>query len=390
MGGGEVRVLAFNWRDRSHPQAGGAEKNIHEFGKRMVESGHEFVLVCGMYQGASREETMDGFRVVRGGGSFSVYLAAPLMYMRERRVFRPDIIIDDINGIPFFTPIFTRRPRVGLFHHRVGDIFKRELPFPLSRLGMFLEEHLLPLLYTGTEMVTVSDSSRSELVDLGFPHERIHIIYNGVDTRTYTPSMGVKTEAPSICYVGRLKRYKRVEILLRAVKGLTDEFPDLMLRIAGKGDDRERLEGLVRDLGIEDHVEFMGFVSTEEKLDLLRSSWAFAMPSVKEGWGITGLEANACGTPVVAFDVPGLRDSVSRGVSGLLAVDENGFADAMASILRDEELRSQLSVGAREWSLQFDWDASAVKLMGVLERVRDNGHSRALECTQAAMGDGTI
>ncbi len=368
-----MRVVAFNWRDRTHPQAGGAEKNIHELGKRLAARGHEFTLFCALHDGAEREEWMDGFRVIRRGGSYSVYLAALAHYRGVVRSCRPDVIIDDINGIPFFTPVYSRVPRIGLFHHRVGDIFKRELPFPLSRVGMFIEDHLLPLLYAGDEMVTVSDSSRSDLVSMGFSEERIHVVFNGVDTSRYTPSYEDKASVPTICYVGRLKRYKRIDILLRASHRLVGEFPDLRVSIAGKGDDQGRLEGLARDLGLEGVVEFMGFVPADEKLDLLRRSWVFTMPSEKEGWGITTLEANACGTPVVAFDVPGLRDSVDHGRSGLLVEDEEGFGEAIASILRDVDLRSDLSRGAREWSTRYDWDVSAARLLEILERVGRRG-----------------
>jgi glycosyltransferase involved in cell wall biosynthesis len=370
-----MKVLAFNWRDRTHPQAGGAEKNIHEFGKRLVDAGHDFTLCCGMYKGAEKEEMIDGFRVVRRGGNFSVYLTAPITYMLEKRSFRPDVIIDDINGIPFFTPLYTRGPRIGLFHHRVGEIFKKELPFPLHHLGLFLEDRLFPRFYRKYEMVTVSPSSMSELVNLGFSNEKIHIVHNGVETKKYTPSFEDRDEKPTLCYVGRLKRYKRVEILLRAVKRLSEDFPDIRLRVAGKGDDAERLEEMAKELGMEDHVEFLGFITSEEKLDLLRRSWVFAMPSEKEGWGITGLEANACGTPVVAFDVPGLRDSVKHGISGLLAKDDDGFHNAIGSILSDDELRRTLSHSAREWSLNYDWDVSAVKMIKLLEGVMDNGRS---------------
>ncbi len=367
-----MRVLAFNWRDRTHPQAGGAEKNIHELGKRMVEGGHEFTLLCGMYEGAEEREIVDGFSVIRRGGNYSVYFAAPLHYLIRMRDYQPDVIIDDINGIPFFTPFFSKTPLVGLFHHRVGEIFKKELPFPICHIGTFIEDHLLPLMYMKNEMVTVSDSSKSELVDLGFPEENIHIVYNGVDTKFYTPSWGVKAEHPTICYLGRLKRYKRVDILLRTADHLRRDFPNLEVRIAGKGDDLERLKAITEELDLGDCVDFLGFITAEEKLNLLRRSWLFTMPSEKEGWGITSLEANACGTPVVAFNVPGLRDSVLHGKSGLLVENETGFIEAITSLFLDEELRSKLSKGAREWSLKYDWDVSAMKMINLLESVQGN------------------
>lgn len=259
---------------------------------------------------------------------------------------------------------------MALFHHRVGEIFKKELPFPFSQAGMFMESHLLPLVYSRTQMMTVSDSSRSELIAMGLDEGRIQVSYSGINVDGGAPDPGAKDADPSVCYVGRLKRYKRLDILLRAALDLSAEFPTLKVRLAGKGDDSRRLEALARELGVSDRVEFLGFVTEEEKVALLRRSWVFAMPSEKEGWGLTAVEANACGTPVVAFRVPGLLDSVSDGRSGLLVEDERGFKEALASVLRDRRLRARLSKGAREWAARFSWDDYAARTIDILDRVR--------------------
>lgn len=360
-----MNILFFNWRDRLHPEAGGAEENLHEIGKRLVEKGYEVSLICGSFKGCDRELMIDKMKVYRVGGRFSVYLFAPLKYWFGK--FKPDIIVDDINGIPFLSPLFSRKPVVAIFHHRVGKIFEGELSFPFSRIGLFIEDHLMPRVYKKKPFITVSESSRTELIELGLHERNIKIVHNGVNTEHYTPCSSRKSEKPTLLYLGRLKLYKRVDILIRSMVRIGEFFPDVTLNIVGKGDDEDRLKKMVMELNLSDKVKFHGFVDERKKLDMLQSSWLMLIPSEKEGWGITALEANACGTPVIAFDVPGLRDSVKNGYSGILCDNEVEFRDAVIDQLKEKDQRERLSANARDWSLKFQWDKSADEFINVMK-----------------------
>lgn len=372
-----MKIIAFNWRDRTHPEGGGAEENIHMLGSGLIKKGHEFHLICGKYKGSKKFEVINGVNIHRIGGRFSIYILAPLYYLYKFRKKKPDLIIDDINGIPFFTPLFSRKPKLAIFHHKVGDIFNKELPFPANRIGRFIEDKIIPFLYKNTKFVTVSNSSKIELIDLGIKESSIDIVYNGVDTERYSPGIIPKSNHPTLIYLGRLKKYKRVDVLLRSINELKQKGMRVKLEIVGQGDDEKRLKDLREELGIDDIVKFHGFINEESKLQLLRQSWLFIMPSEKEGWGITSIEANACGIPVIAFNVPGLRDSVKHGISGILVETEEEFIQMIEKCIVDQDLLMNYSEGARKWSLQFDWSRSVDRLEDIIgqlnkETLRNN------------------
>lgn len=350
-----LRILIFNWRDVTHPQAGGAERYVHEIGKRLAKK-HEVTLFCGRYPGAPKREEIEGIEVVRGGGKYTTYVHAATTYLVK---FRGDydIVVDSINGVPFFTPVYTRKPVVAVVHHVVGwRIFRRELPFPLAVLG-YLAERSVPRLYRNRAFVTVSKSSKEELLKFGIDERIVTVIPNGVDLK---PTTGKKSNRPSIVYLGRIKRYKRVDHVLRAFGIVKRNVPDAELIVAGRGDYRDLLK-LANDLGIE--VRFLGEVDEATKRDVLSKAWVYVIASTKEGWGISVIEANACGTPAIAYDVPGLRDSVRHGFNGLLVEDGNvkALADAIVKVLEDEGLRGRLSRNAIRWAKRFSWDRSAEK-----------------------------
>ena len=365
-----MKILFFNWRDITHPQAGGCELNLHEIAKRLVEQGHDVTLFCGAYEACNPYEYVDGIEVIRKGGKYSVYVFAFLTYISFLRKRKYDVVVDDINGIPFFTMLYVGRPKIAVLHHLVKNIFSKELPFMFRPIG-YTAEWLIPKLYRNIVFVTVSKSSKEEMIEAGIPRDHIEIIHNGI-TSMYTPNWELKTPYPHILYVGRLKKYKQMDHLLHAVSFLRKSIPQVRLSIVGTGDNEEDLKQLAKKLHIDDIVTFHGFVMEEEKLRLIQSAWVFVTPSSKEGWGLTVIEANACGTPAIAYNVQGLRDSILDGETGLLVQQNRGFerlAEVVTEFLENTKLRQELSTKAVEWSKRFSWDNCAREFLQLLQEV---------------------
>ena len=365
-----MKILFFNWRDITHPLAGGCEVNLHELGKRIVEKGNEVTLVCGEYKGCKKREIIDGIEIIRRGGKYTVYICAFLEYIRSLRKRNYDVIIDEINGVPFFTSLYTKKPVIAFVHHVTKNIFFRELPFMFALIG-YVIERLIPLFYRRSIFITVSNSSKEELIEIGVPEDKIKVIHNGI-SNTYNPDWSKKSSFPHILYLGRLKKYKRLDHLIRAMKLVKKEVEDAKLSIAGSGDVEEELKKMVEELNLSNHVEFYGYVNEEKKKDLLQSAWVFVTPSQKEGWGLTVIEANACGTPAIAYDVPGLKDSIRNGETGLLVAngDIHKLAESIIRVLKDEKLREKLSKNALNWSKNFSWDESSERFLEILKLVK--------------------
>jgi glycosyltransferase involved in cell wall biosynthesis len=366
-----VRILIVNWRDIDHPWAGGGEVNIHEQAKRWVQWGHQVTMLCGGYpirhRGAPKDTVVDGVRIIRRGGRFTVYHRAALYYLRHLRG-QFDVVIDVANGIPMWTPLYCRLPKIVLFHHIHLKQWFVELPWPLAIFGWFLERFVVRLVYGGVPAVAISESTRQELRQVGFDPAKVAVVRPGLDHARYGVD-SVRPEPRRLVYVGRLRHYKRLDTLIRLTKDLSAEFPDIKLDVVGIGEDRPYLEGLVGREGVADRVVFHGYADHDEKVRLLQQGWVFVMPSLNEGWGISVLEANACGLPAVAFDVPGLNESIRDGETGLLGRSYEELRDRVRTLFVDPDQRRRLSEEAARWSAQFDWDATARQLLGVLGAV---------------------
>ncbi len=372
----KLRILALNWRCTRHPQAGGAETNIFEQARWWVANGHDVTIVCadpGRAHAPSCHETIDGINVRRMGGRLTVYPLAALYMLRHAHRF--DRVLDIANGIPFFTPLITRTPTVLMVHHVHHQQWFAEFPRPLASMGWFVERCIVPRIYQRHAVIAVSPTTRDALVGTGFDPARVAIVYSGVAdigdaARHAINRPTLDTDTPRIAYVGRIKAYKRVELLVRAVSVLRAEFPALHLDIVGTGDAQPSIESLIDQLGLQASVTLHGFVDEKTKGEILRRATAFATPSMHEGWGLSVIEANTFGCPAVAYDVPGLRNAIRHGETGLLASDDLGFQQAIAAILRDPDLRGRLAGGAREWSSQFGWGKCADTTLQVLRARR--------------------
>ncbi len=359
------RILIFNWRDTRHIFAGGAEVYIQEIAKRFVTQGDYVTLFCGNDGRSPRNEIVDGVHVVRRGGFFFVYVWAFLYYFTQFRG-QYDIIIDCHNGVPFFTPFYVKEPVICVVHHIHQEVFRRSLSFPFAQIACSLESDIMPLVYRNINFVTVSESSRNEMVEHGLIGKSIEIVYNGVDLDIFKPAK--KNPTPMVVYLGRLKAYKSIDILITAFRILIDRTPDVSLFIVGSGEEENHLKRLTHQLGLDKNIIFTGKVSDEEKIDLLQKAWVMVNPSFMEGWGITTIEANACGTPVIGADVPGLRDSIQDFKTGYLVAhgDSKSFASHMLAIIEDTKLRKEMSEKSIEWAQNFSWDKSVRQLHSVI------------------------
>jgi cellulose synthase/poly-beta-1,6-N-acetylglucosamine synthase-like glycosyltransferase/glycosyltransferase involved in cell wall biosynthesis/O-antigen/teichoic acid export membrane protein len=366
-----LRILIFNWRDKKHVWSGGAEVYIHEIAKRLVKGGNQVTLFCGNDGKNPDNETVDGIRIVRRGGFYMVYFWAIVYYLAKFRD-KFDVVIDSENGIPFFSPLFVKEPVICLVHHVHKDIILNtlKLPFylkPVAFIAKQLESLLMPAVYSGTQMVTVSESSKNDMEELGFGKIKpIQVINPGVDLTSFFP--GEKTTNPSILYLGRIKAYKSIGTVIQAMSKVVEINPSATLKIAGFGEERINLEKLTKKLKLQKSVQFLGKVNDIEKTNLMRSSWLFVYPSTKEGFGISSIEASASGTPVIASNVSGLKDSVKNRESGLLVAQDNidEWANKINLLINDRKLRETLEKNSLLWAQNFTWERSREKLTYVI------------------------
>jgi glycosyltransferase involved in cell wall biosynthesis len=356
-----VNILLVNWQDVGNPQAGGAEIHLFELFSRLAARGHRVRLTCSGWPGGAPQEMVQGIEVHRTGGRHSFALKARGAVRRALAAEPPDIVCEDINKLPLFLAGMTRLPFCAIIPHLFGGTAFEEAAWPMAAT-VWLAEQPLPFAYRRAGFHAISESTRDDLVARGVDGHHIRVIHPGVDCVRYRPDPAVgRTADPTFVYVGRLKRYKNVDVAIRALALARKERPDLRLDIAGGGDHLAELRQLAADAGQADAVRFLGFVSEEEKLRLFRSAWANVFPSPKEGWGITVMEAAACGTPSIASDSPGLRDSVRAGTTGWLV--PHGDAAALArqylALAGDRGLVDRFGAAARQHAETLTWDAAA-------------------------------
>jgi len=354
------KLLVLNWQDIRNPQAGGAEVHLHEIFGRLAQRGHQVSLLCSGWPGASMHDVVDGINVHRVGGRHSFALRAAPYYRRKLLDRQFDLVVEDINKIPLYSPLWVRPPVVALIPHLFGSTAFQEASPPLAA-AVWLAERPLSHFYENAPFVAISESTADDLVTRGLQRSSVRVIRPGIDHSRFRPDPTVpRFEIPTFVYLGRLKRYKGLEAVIDAVARLARDGLDARLLVAGKGDHESALRGYAT-LQAPGRVGFLGFIPESEKITLLRRAWATVYPSPKEGWGITNVEAAACGTPALASDSPGLRESVAHEESGLLVPhnDVEGWMLALRRIAEDAELRARLQAGAIGFAGGFGWDRTA-------------------------------
>ena len=359
---GVRRVHVLGWRDFADRDAGGSERHAHEFMTRFAAAGLDVTHRTSAAVGLDAAENRSGYKVVRRGGRVTLFpraVASELVH----RTGRFDALIEIWNAVPFMSPVWCRKPRICFLHHIHGPMWEQILPKPLAKMGEILESRLAPPFYRRTTMLTPSDATRDELIELGFHRERVTAVPNGVDP-IFHPG-GERSPAPLVAAVGRLAPVKRFDRLIEAALVAQKRMPTMQLVIGGEGPELPRLQGIVATAGAQSWITFAGRLNNDELLTLYRRAWLVASASLAEGWGLTLTEAAACGTPAVATDISGHRCSVVDGVTGVLApVDSLG--EAIAEILDDDAVRRQMGKAARARAETLTWESSALGVIKAL------------------------
>lgn len=346
-----MKILMLSWRDKKNPKKGGAEVVTDKYLSGLASKGHEVTLLTSSFSNAKKKEQYNGYKIIRKGGTLGVYFYGWLYALKHKNEF--DVIIDQINTIPFFTFLgIPKNKRICFIHQLCQNVWFWESGFPINWIG-YLFENIYLKFYRNTRVITVSNSTKEDLVNKGFT--KVSVIENAID---FKPAGSVATKKSNqLCFVGRLKNSKRVHDCIKAVSLVKDKLPDLTLKIVGVGDKRyeNKLKKMVKELNLEKNIEFLGSVNLEERNKIMAESEAILVTSVREGWGLIVTEANANGTLAITYDVHGLRDANKTGVICGNNTPEN-LSEKIVELLNDKSMIISKSEKALRFSYDYvDW-----------------------------------
>lgn len=362
-----MNILIFSWRGPGHPNFGGAEIATHEHSKAWVKAGHEVTLFTSSVPNLLQRETIDGIKIVRKGNQLvSVQLHAFFWYLFKNGS-KFDLVVDQFHGIPFFTPLFVRTKKLAFIHEVAKEVWwTNHLSIPanyiLGCLGYFFEP-LIFLLYRNIPFLTVSQSTKKDLIDWAVPAKNITVVHNGV---TALPVKLNKEGFPTLIFLGAIAKDKGIEDAFEVFYLLFKNNPKWQFWIVGKGEDE-----YLKRFSATKNVNFFGFVNEQKKFELLAKAHVMINPSYREGWGLVNIEANSVGTPVVAYDVAGCRDSIENGITGFLCPKKNisCLAETCVQLVSDNKLYERISLQALAWSKTFSWKMSANESLDLLHKI---------------------
>ncbi|MGC8657382.1 MAG: glycosyltransferase family 4 protein, partial [Thermoplasmata archaeon] len=298
-----MNILAFNWRDPKNPLAGGAEEYLFNILSIISKDNNKITYFVASFPGSIPKEEGNNYTIIRKGNRFTVYLHAALFYIKNRKKY--DVVIDSINTVPFFTPLYVwKNKKIAIIHHIGGwKTIRKELPL-IPSIVAYVAEKSIPFFYKKTDIITISNSTKEDLLKKNIDGKHIKIIWSGVKATKKDYNEIKKASVPTVVYIGRVKSSKNIDHLINAFKIVKSRIKNAELIIGGKGDldCYNILKNLTKENDI-DGVHFLGELSEEDKVKYLESAWVFVYPSSKEGWGISVIEANSCGTPVIGYDV---------------------------------------------------------------------------------------
>ncbi|MGH2875454.1 MAG: glycosyltransferase family 4 protein [Solirubrobacteraceae bacterium] len=383
-----LHILVLSDRDWTHPQGGGTGTNLHSQVQRWLDWGHRVSVISCSYPRAAACERLGALTLHRIGGRSTVF---PRAIVAQARGLVPDadVILEVVNGITFLTPLWCRVPRVTLVHHIHADHYVRELGTPGRIAALALETLPLRLLYRRSRFLTISEASARDIAAHGIARERIEVSYLGVEHDQFGPEPALRASRPTLLYLGRLKRYKRIEVVLDVLT----RNPAAVLEIAGEGDHRPALEAEIDARGLRERVTMHGHVSEERKLELYRRAWVNITTSSAEGWGLSVTEAGACATPSAALRLGGLAEAIDDGRTGVLAETPAELATKVGRVLADPALRDALGRAAHARASEFTWDATARRTLQLLDAERRRAHpgaTPAVGCEPSDVGDALV
>jgi len=353
------KILILNRRDIRNPSGGGAELYTHEIAKALVRKGHEAEIFSGRFQGAPVEERIDHVRYLRKGNELTVHLYGFLYALKNRRNF--NLIIDEFNGLGFFTFLFSRG--VLLIHQLYKEFWLRELGLP----GFFpyMIEPVFLRRYRKRPAITVSESTKEDLIALGFRGKNIHIVMNALKDAPLS-SVPLKESVPTLIFLGRLRSTKRPEDAIKVYRRVKEKIPEARLWVVGKGPEEGSLKGLAAG---DPDITFFGWQADEKKLELLARAHILLVPGVREGFGINVIEAASRATPAVGYDVAGLRDSIRDGKTGFLAKNVEDASEKAIRLLEDKGLYLRMAGECLAYAKDFNWEKRGEEFVRLIERL---------------------
>jgi glycosyltransferase involved in cell wall biosynthesis len=372
VGDKRYHFVVVSYRDIRHPEFGGAEVIIYEIFRRYAAAGHRVSFLTGHWRGAAESETIEGMEIHRFGNQYNFNFLVPGRLRRLLAETPADLVVEDINKIPFFTPVFQKQsPVLGVVPHLFGTTVFQQAPFPLA-LYVYLYEQFIPMAYRGCRFSVLSNTTCEDLMARGIPRERMRLIRGGLDHDYHKPIQRVgRLPKPVILYLGRIKKYKRIELVIDALPKVLETVPEAQYWIVGDGDYLPELKSLVARRNLADHVKFLGYQDGEEKYRTLEQTRVLAYTSPKEGWGLSVIEGNALGIPCVASNSPGLRESVRDGETGYLVPhgDVAALADRLSELLGNDDTWRKMGESGINWAATFNWDRAAAETLELSEEI---------------------
>lgn len=358
-----MKILWMSWKDKKHPLAGGAEVVNEELAKRLAQDGHEVVFLTGGFAGGAKKETIDGYRIIRLGNRFSVYWEA-YKYYKKNLVGWSDLVIDEVNTIPFFAKFYLKTNNILFIHQLCREIWFYQMIFPLNVIGYLLEPIYLWLL-NDRKVITVSESTKKDLMRFGFKEKNIFVISEGIEMEPAEELENhkiIKCEVPTMLSLGALRSMKRTDQIVKAFEIAKKSLPDLRLLVSGDASDSfgKKVLKLIEKSPYKESIGYLGKISNDDKVEIMRRAHVICVTSVKEGWGLIVTEANSQGTPAIVYDVDGLRDSVRHGQTGLVCAKNTpqDFARNVVSLLSDPERYEKMRLTGWQWSKEITFEKS--------------------------------
>jgi glycosyltransferase involved in cell wall biosynthesis len=369
-----MKFLWLSWKDVSNPKAGGAEIVMHELSKRLVADGHDVTILTVLFPGAPDQEDIDGIHIIRVSKNRYIHpLMASLHYIRHMRN-QYDIVIDVVNTAPYMSPFYKGKTKSFLFYHQLArEIWFYEAPFPISLVGYGLLEPIATMLLglTDTKTITISESTKKDLIRFGFKDQNIHIISEGITTEPVKePSKLKKYKIPTILIFGAGRGMKRTLDQIKAFEIAKTKIPNLKLKIAGdmSGAYGQKAKRYIDGSTYAKDIHCLGRVSEAKKIELMQKCHVLLSASVKEGWCLVVSEVASQGTPAVVYDVDGLRDSVQDNLTGIVCEkNPSALAKGIVKLLDDPARYSLMQSEGWKSSKRLTFEKSYKDFKEVLE-----------------------